>query len=133
VISRRRAEEQLRELNITLEQRVAERTASVQQSEARLRDSERQLLELIDAIPAAIYTTDAQGKITYFNQPAGDLAGRTPTIGSDEWRLAWRLYRPDGRPLPHDESPMAIALKEGRAIRDAEVVAERPDGARVPF
>jgi two-component sensor histidine kinase len=28
---------------------------------------------------------------------------------------------------------MAIALAEGRAIRNAEVVAERPDGSRVPF
>jgi PAS domain-containing protein len=27
---------------------------------------------------------------------------------------------------------MAIALKEGRAIRNAEVVAERPDGTRAP-
>jgi PAS domain-containing protein len=28
---------------------------------------------------------------------------------------------------------MAIAVKEGRAIRGAEAVAERPDGVRVPF
>jgi PAS domain S-box-containing protein len=123
----------LEEVNNILEQRVAERTASLQLSEARLRDSERQLQELIDTIPAAIYTTDAQGKITYFNQPAVELTGRTPTIGSDEWCVTWRLYQPDGRGLPHDQSPMAIALKEGRAIRNAEVVAERPDGTRVPF
>src|SRR6266404_2377299 len=75
VSSRRRAEEQLRELNNTLEQRVAERTASLQLSEARLRDSEHQLQELIAAIPAAIYTTDAQGKITYFNEAATELVG----------------------------------------------------------
>ena len=102
-------------------------------SDARLRDSERQLQELIAAVPAAIYTTDAQGKITYFNQAAVELAGRTPTLGSDEWCVTWKLYHPDGTPLPHDECPMAIALKEGRAIRNAEAVAERPDGTRVPF
>jgi hypothetical protein len=28
---------------------------------------------------------------------------------------------------------MAMALKEKRAIRGAEAVAERPDGTRVPF
>jgi two-component sensor histidine kinase len=28
---------------------------------------------------------------------------------------------------------MAVALKEGRAVRGAEAVAERPDGTRVPF
>jgi PAS domain S-box-containing protein len=133
VSSRRRAEEQLRELNNTLEQRVAERTASLQQSEARLRDSEQQLQDLIAAVPAAIYTTDADGKITYFNQAAVELAGCAPTIGSDEWCDTWQLYHPDGRPLRHDQSPMAIALKEGRAIRNAEVVARRPDGTRVPL
>src|SRR4051794_35642293 len=35
--------------------------------------------------------------------------------------------------MQHDECPMAVALKEGRPIRDAEAVAERPDGTRVPF
>jgi PAS domain S-box-containing protein len=132
VSSRRRAEQQLLELNNTLERRVAERTASLQQSEARLRDSERQLQELIAAIPAAIYTTDAEGKITYFNQAAVELTGRSPTIGGDEWCLTWKLYHPNGTPLPYDQCPMAIALKEGRAIRNAEVVAERSDGTRVP-
>jgi PAS domain S-box-containing protein len=102
-------------------------------SEARLRDSERQLQELIAAIPAAIYTTDAQGNITYYNQAAAELAGRPPTIGSDEWCVTWKLYHPNGAPLPYDQCPMAIALKEGRAIRNAELVAERPDGTRVPF
>jgi PAS domain S-box-containing protein len=102
-------------------------------SEAKLRDSERQLQELIAAIPAAIYTTDAPGRITYYNQAAAELAGRPPTIGSDEWCVTWKLYRPNGTPLPYDQCPMAIALKEGRAIRNAELVAERPDGTRVPF
>jgi two-component sensor histidine kinase len=43
------------------------------------------------------------------------------------------MYWPDGTPLPHDECPMAVALKEGRPIRNVEAVAERPDGTRVPF
>jgi PAS domain S-box-containing protein len=113
--------------------KIARDITSRKLSEVKLRDSERQLQELIAAIPAAIYTTDAEGKITYFNQAAVEFAGRTPTIGSDEWCVTWKLYRPDGTRLPHDECPMAIALKEGRAIRNAEAVAERPDGTRVPF
>ena len=64
---------------------------------------------------------------------AVELAGRTPTLGTDEWCVTWKLYRPDGTPLPHDECPMAVALKEGRPIRNAEAIAERPDGTRVPF
>jgi PAS domain S-box-containing protein len=102
-------------------------------AEARLRASERQLQELIAAIPAAIYTTDEQGNITYFNQAAVELTGRTPMIGSDEWCVAWKLFHPDGTPLPYHRSPMAVALKEGQAIRNAEIVGERPDGTCVPF
>jgi PAS domain S-box-containing protein len=102
-------------------------------AQRKLEESEQHLQDLLAAIPAAIYTTDAQGRITYFNQAAVELAGRTPTIGSDEWCVTWKLFNPDGTPLPHDECPMAVALKEGRPIRDAEAIAERPDGTRVPF
>ena len=102
-------------------------------AEARLRDSARQMQELLAAIPAAIYTTDAQGRVTYFNQAAVELAGRTPQLGTDEWCVTWKLYWPDGTPLPHDQCPMAVALREGKQIRNAEAVAERPDGTRVPF
>jgi PAS domain S-box-containing protein len=102
-------------------------------AERRVRDSERRLQDLLSAIPAAIYTTDALGRVTYYNEAAVELAGRTPTIGSDEWCVTWKLYNPDGTFLPHDQCPMAVALKEGKPIRGAEAVAERPDGTRVPF
>jgi PAS domain S-box-containing protein len=87
--------------------------------------------ELLEALPAAIYTTDAAGRITFYNQAAVDLAGRRPEVGSDRWCVSWRLFWPDGTPMAHDECPMAIALKENRAIRGAELIVERPDGARV--
>ena len=89
--------------------------------------------ELLDALPAAVYTTDAAGRITFFNQAAVEFSGRRPELGSDRWCVTWRLFRPDGTPLPHDECPMAIALKEDRPIRGIEAIAERPDGTRVHF
>jgi PAS domain S-box-containing protein len=113
--------------------KIARDITERKQAEARLRDSERRLQELLAAIPAAIYTTDAQGMVTYFNDAAVELAGRTPVIGCDQWSVTWKMYWPDGTPLPHDQCPMAVALKEGRAVRGVEVVAERPDGTRVPF
>jgi len=58
-------------------------------------------------------STDAQGKITYFNQAAVGLAGRTPAIGSDEWCVTWKLYRPDGARLPHDECPWRSLSRRG--------------------
>ena len=35
--------------------------------------------------------------------------------------------------MPHDQCPMAIALKQRRPIRGDQALAERPDGTRVPF
>lgn len=100
------------------------------QSEDALRESERRFREMIDALPTAIYTTDAEGRITHFNPAAVAFSGRTPELGTDHWCVTWKLYHPDGTPMPHDECPMAIALKEGRAIHGVEAIAERPDGTR---
>jgi PAS domain S-box-containing protein len=103
------------------------------QAEEALRESERRFHEMIDALPAAIYTTDAEGRLTHFNPAAVELSGRTPELGTDYWCVTWKLYYPDGTPMPHDECPMAIALKEGRAVRGSEAIAERPDGQRIWF
>jgi PAS domain S-box-containing protein len=92
-----------------------------------------QLRQLFEALPAAIYTTDLDGRITFCNHAAVELAGRQPVLGEDKWCVSWRLYRPDGTPLPHADCPMAVALKQRRPIRDMEIIAERPDGTRVPI
>jgi PAS domain S-box-containing protein len=98
-----------------------------------LKQKEEQLRQVLDALPAAVYTTDPAGKVTYFNRAAAELAGREPEIGKDEWCVTWRLHTLDGKVLPHDQCPMAIALKENRPIRGVEALAERPDGVMVPF
>ncbi|RPE81338.1 sensor histidine kinase [Vulcaniibacterium tengchongense] len=98
-----------------------------------LRESERQLRDILNAMPAAVYMTDAEGRITFYNEAAVAFSGRRPQLGSDEWCVSWKLYETDGTPLPHDRCPMAVALREQREIRGAEAIAERPDGTRVPF
>lgn len=102
-------------------------------TEKTIRASEERLRDLIVALPGAVYTTDAEGRITSYNPAAVELWGRAPELGGDEWCGSWRMYTPDGAPLPHDQCPMAIALKERRPIQGCEAVAERPDGVRVPF
>jgi PAS domain S-box-containing protein len=89
--------------------------------------------EILEALPVAVYMTDAEGRITFYNQAAVELWGRRPKLGIECWCGSWRLYWPDGRPMAHDECPMSLAIKEGRAIRDAEAILERPDGTRIPF
>jgi PAS domain S-box-containing protein len=112
--------------------RVLQDVTAAKRMEDRICESERHMRNLLEAMPAAVYTTDAAGRITFYNKAAVEMAGRTPLAG-DEWCVTWRLYTPDGSPLAHDECPMAVALKENRPVRGAEAVAERPDGTRVPF
>jgi PAS domain S-box-containing protein len=87
--------------------------------------------QLLEALPAAVYMTDAAGRITFFNAAAVELTGHRPKLGRDLWCVSWRLHCPDGTPLSHDESPMAIALREDRPVTGIEVIAERPDGTRI--
>ena len=86
----------------------------------------------LEALAVAVYTTDADGRITFFNEAAVELWGRRPELG-EEWCGSLRIFQLDGRPLPHDECPMAMALKENREVRGAVALAERPDGRRVAF
>ncbi len=96
-------------------------------------DGDIDLATLIDAIPAAIYTTDASGRINLYNKAAVELWGRTPDCGDERWCGSWRLFEIDGRRMRHDRCPMARALKSGKPSRGEKAVAERPDGSRVTF
>jgi PAS domain S-box-containing protein len=88
--------------------------------------------QFLDALGVAMYTTDAAGRITFFNAAAADFWGRRPALG-EEWCGSLSLLWPDEVPMRHDQCPMAIALKEQRPVRGGEAIAVRPDGTRVRF
>ena len=88
---------------------------------------------MLDDIPVPVYTTDADGLVTYWNKACADFAGREPELGSDRWCVTWQIYRTTGEFLPHDQCPMAQAIREKRCIRDAVAIAARPDGSRRAF
>ncbi|WP_198297838.1 hypothetical protein [Bordetella genomosp. 9] len=69
----------------------------------------------LNAIPGAIYLCDKEGKLVCYNREAMRLWGRAPVIGDggELYCGSYRLYRPDGTFLPHDQCPMG----DGRAGR----------------
>lgn len=103
---------------------VAEQTDTARATEAQLR-------AMLNALPAAIFATDAEGRLTDYNRATFELAYRAPRIGADRWCPSWKLYHADGTPLPHEECTLAVALRENREIRGPQIIAERPDGSRV--
>ncbi|HEY5710336.1 MAG TPA: PAS domain-containing protein [Allosphingosinicella sp.] len=97
------------------------------------RSGEDELRAVLADVPAPIYTTDMDGWVTYYNRACVEFAGRTPVIGRDRWCVTWKLFGHDGAYIPHECCPMAVAVKERRAIRGVLAYAERPDGSRVMF
>ncbi|MDQ4034897.1 MAG: ATP-binding protein [Chloroflexota bacterium] len=96
------------------------------------RASDIEFRELLEVLPAAAYTTDAEGLITYFNRHALALWGRAPLLNdaADRYCGSFRLFDAAGRPIPHAECWMALALREDRSFNGKEAVIERDDGSR---
>jgi len=88
---------------------------------------------VVELSPVAMYVTDAEGRMLSFNPAAANLWGRTPVVGEDQWCGSHKLYHPDGRPMPPETCPMAMALKSGEATHGLEAIYERPDGHRGAF
>ena len=87
----------------------------------------------LNALPVPIYTTDAEGRITFWNRACVEFAGREPRLGKDKWCVTWRIHTTADDHLPHDKCPMAVAVKERRAVRGDIAIAKRPDGTRRAF
>jgi PAS domain S-box-containing protein len=103
-------------------------------AESVLRESEERFHALFELGPVAVYYCDASGVIRNFNRRAAELWGREPALGDTDERFcgSFKLFRPDGSFMPHEQSPMAevISGKISEA-RDAEALIERPDGSGV--
>ncbi|SRR6266496_1203016 len=127
ITDQKRIEKQLEQKN----NEVRDYVGKQQQFLKTLHESEHRYRELIQKLPVAIYTCDAQGRIEMYNDAAVTLWGREPEIGKDLWCGSWKIYRADGSPLPSDSCPMSVTLKEGRPVNGVEIVIERPDGIRV--
>lgn len=87
-----------------------------------------------DLAPVAVYSCDASGVIRDYNSRAAELWGRKPEVGDTDERFcgSFRMYRPDGSYMPHEQRPMGDVLTgKVPGVHDGEVHIERPDGSRV--
>jgi signal transduction histidine kinase/DNA-binding NarL/FixJ family response regulator len=106
-----------------VERRKAEETA---------RHAQQQYQTLFESLPMAAYTCDASGLLTYFNQRAVQLWGRTPKLNdpADRFCGAFGLYTTDGKRVQPENGLMAIALRDGVSFNGTEAVLETPWGER---
>ena len=98
-----------------------------------LRASEERYRNLFELVPVAVYSCDANGLIQEYNHRAVGLWGREPRKNdpSEKYCGSYRIFYPDGRFMPPEQSPMARALK-GETIQphEFEILVEREDGQR---
>ena len=102
-------------------------------AEEAIRQSEKRYRTLFDLVPVALYTCDAKGLIQEYNQHAVELWGREPKRNhpSEKFCGSLKIFYPDGRPMRHDNCPMARALRgEKLTAADLEIVVEQSSGAR---
>jgi PAS domain S-box-containing protein len=132
-----RRDRTLREMNealLTSSVRQHELADKAENAEGMARESEDRYRVLFDLGPVAVYACDASGKIQDFNRRAVELWGRKPAPGDTDERFcgSFKLFRPDGSFMPHDQCPMAeVVSGKIPQVRDAEVLIERPDGSQV--
>ncbi len=79
---------EIRQLNANLEERIAERTAELAQQERLFRTQAEQA-------PEVVWTTDSQGRVTFFNRAWYELVGGTP----EDWlgHTGMAAVHPDDR------------------------------------
>ena len=134
VTERERAEEEIGRLNEGLERRVAERTAELEATVARLQSSERTLGEseeryrlLVEgAKDYAIFMVDPEGRVNNWNEGAERVFGyREEEIVGEHGSL---LFTPEDRRRGADEEELRKARDEGRAQDERWHL--RKDGSR---
>jgi PAS domain S-box-containing protein len=102
-------------------------------AEEAIRQSEKRYRALFDWVPVAVYTCDAKGLIQEYNQHAVELWGREPKRNDpgEKFCGSFKIFYPDGRPMPHHKCPMARSLNgEKLTATDLEILVEQSSGAR---
>src|SRR5688500_2513097 len=92
----------------------------------RIEESEKQYVQLIHDLPAAVCTCDERGHIVLYNKAAVALWGRKPEA-DEEFCGSWKIYDTNNMLLNRENFPMARALREETKV-EAEIRIERPDG-----
>ena len=96
----------------------------------KIEESEKQYVQLVHDLPAAVYTCDLNGRILLYNKAAIELWGREPEVGEEFWCGSLKLYDTDNNLIPREESPMMMVIKKGIKLEGREMIIERPDETR---
>jgi|GEM_PF-1676192 len=100
------------------------------QSEPTMSDHEARLRAVFDTMTEGVVLIARDGQIMEANATAARILGlRRSEITSRSYLSAdWKILRPDGTPMPPEETAGPRAMKERRRIKDVVMGIGRPDG-----
>ena len=74
--------------------------------------------QLADYLALPIFLVDQEGNLLFYNEPAEKILGRryeeTGPLPAQEWATIFQPTDEDSRPLPPEQLPLIIALRESR-------------------
>ncbi|MDX3227087.1 PAS domain-containing protein [Streptomyces sp. ME19-01-6] len=102
-------------------------------TEAELARQQRQTEMILRAAAEGVVGVDTEGKVVLVNPSAAQILGyRASDLGGQELHPLVHHSRPDGSPLPYEESPLTETLRSGRKHRVRGQVLWAKDGSPVP-
>jgi len=147
ITDRKRADEELTEYRLHLEQIVQERTEKLttankqlqaeimerNQTEEALERSTRQNKLILESVGEGIYGVDLSGNTTFVNLSAVNITGYEvkELIGRHQHEILHHS-KPDGSHYPHEECPIYAAMKDGLTRHTTDEVFWRKDGTSFP-
>lgn len=103
-------------------------------TEAELARQQRQTEMILRAASEGVVGVDAEGRVVLVNPAAAQILGyRASDLGGRQLHPLVHHSRPDGSPLPFEETPLADTLRSGRKhrVRAGQVLWAK-DGQAVP-
>lgn len=83
--------------------------------------------ELASNVATPFAVIDSEGTLVFLNERAEQIMGRTfaelGEVSEEDWRALFRVEREDGTPVAAEDTPAAIARRQGRPTRDTLVYA----------
>lgn len=88
---------------------------------------------LMSALSTPAFLVDEGGLLVFYNEAAGMLLGKSweelGTVGAEEWGALFGPFDRDGEPIPYDELPLVVAVRDDRPAH-ANFEIHSIDGAR---
>lgn len=98
---------------------------------------------LMSSLSTPAFLVDEGGTLVFYNEAAGVLLGKrfeeVGKVGAEEWGTMFGPFGDDGDPIPYDELPLVLSVRQGRpahsifSIRSADGIQHEIEVSAFPI